>query len=187
MNFDNVIKALQLVFQVITLEGWSQQMYNYQDTVSYVSSAIFFVCVVILGAFVTVNLVLASIMNQFLLLEKNMPLPGSICLYAMLHKTHQNDIQFSKNSIIESDSNKNGKSQRYVVLHTVQVRGKTKFFQFFVTENIQKVIDSLNRANRRDKARSGVSVGVNRRFSKKKVTLIIQEHEYSHFRHNKRT
>ena len=41
-------------------------MYNYQDTVSYAISSFFFVFVVILGAFVTVNLVLASIMYQFI-------------------------------------------------------------------------------------------------------------------------
>ena len=48
---------------MITLEGWSQMMYNYQDTVSYVTASIFFVTVVILGAFVCVNLCLASIMH----------------------------------------------------------------------------------------------------------------------------
>ena len=57
-------------------------MYNYQDTVSYATSSIFFICVVFLGAFVTVNLVLASIMNQFVVNERVMPLAGSICLYA---------------------------------------------------------------------------------------------------------
>ena len=41
-------------------------MYNYQDTVSYVTSSIFFIFVVIMGAFVCVNLCLASIMHQFL-------------------------------------------------------------------------------------------------------------------------
>ena len=52
--------------QVVTLEGWSVLMYNYQDAVSYVTSSLFFLMVVILGAFVTVNLVLASIMHSFL-------------------------------------------------------------------------------------------------------------------------
>ena len=46
------------------------------------TSSFFFVFVVIMGAFVTVNLVLASIMFQFLVLEKSMPLPGSSSLYA---------------------------------------------------------------------------------------------------------
>lgn len=41
-------------------------MYNYQDTVSIVTSSIFFACVVVIGAFTTLNLVLASIMHAYL-------------------------------------------------------------------------------------------------------------------------
>ena len=41
-------------------------MYNYQDTVSYTTSSIFFVVLIILGAFTTLNLVLASIMDSYL-------------------------------------------------------------------------------------------------------------------------
>ena len=66
VNFNHLINALITVFQVVTLEGWSQLMYNYQDAVSYITSSLFFVMVVILGAFVTINLVLASIMHSFL-------------------------------------------------------------------------------------------------------------------------
>ena len=41
-------------------------MYNYQDTVSYTTSSIFFVLVVILGAFTTLNMILAAIMHSYL-------------------------------------------------------------------------------------------------------------------------
>jgi len=41
-------------------------MYSYMDTVSSVQSSVFFVLVVILGAFTTLNLVLASIMHSYL-------------------------------------------------------------------------------------------------------------------------
>ena len=41
-------------------------MYNYQDTVSYTVSSIFFVALVIIGAFTTLNLVLAAIMHSYL-------------------------------------------------------------------------------------------------------------------------
>lgn len=65
-NFNSVIKAGITIFQVITLEGWSQLMYNYQDTVSYATSSIYFVAIVILGSFTSLNLVLAAIMHSFL-------------------------------------------------------------------------------------------------------------------------
>ena len=91
-------------------------MYNYQDTVSYVTSSIFFVCVVILGAFVTVNLVLASIMNQFLVLEKNMPLPNSICLYAVIHKETAPKEKVDELSIQGSGA---ASSIKFLVLHPI--------------------------------------------------------------------
>ncbi len=50
-------------------------MYNYQDAASYVQSSLFFVLIVIMGAFVVINLVLASIMHSFLEVaqSKNQP------------------------------------------------------------------------------------------------------------------
>lgn len=45
-------------------------MYNYQDTVSPLTSSIFFVFVIILGAFTTLNLVLSAIMQSYLDQEK---------------------------------------------------------------------------------------------------------------------
>ena len=65
-NFNNVFNAFLTIFQVITLEGWSQLMYNYQDTVSYTTSSIYFVLIVIIGAFTTLNLILAAIMHSYL-------------------------------------------------------------------------------------------------------------------------
>ena len=54
-----------------------------------------------------VNLVLASIMNQFLVLEKSMPLPGSTSLYASAF-----------------DEEGDTKQQKYIVLFLRQYRGK---------------------------------------------------------------
>ena len=65
-NFNSVLASSLTIFQVITLEGWSGLMYNYQDTVSYTTSSIFFVILIILGAFTTLNLVLAAIMHTYL-------------------------------------------------------------------------------------------------------------------------
>lgn len=64
-NFNNVLSASVTIFQVITLEGWTQLMYNYMDTTGTIYASIFFVMVVIIGAFVSLNLVLASIMDNY--------------------------------------------------------------------------------------------------------------------------
>ena len=66
INFNNVLKASLTIFQTITLEGWSQLMYNYQDSVGYAISSIFFVLVIVIGAFTSLNLVLAMIMHSYI-------------------------------------------------------------------------------------------------------------------------
>ena len=53
------------IFQILTLESWVYLMYNYSDTGMAAISVIFFVLVVLLGAFFTMNLVLAIIVDSF--------------------------------------------------------------------------------------------------------------------------
>ena len=64
-TFDSFSHALVTIFQVLTLEGWSTLLYNYQDAGDTVSSTIFFSCVVMIGALFSMNLFLASIMESF--------------------------------------------------------------------------------------------------------------------------
>lgn len=64
-GFDNVGQALLTVFQILTLESWVYLMYNYYDTGNGIISIIFFVLVVLIGAFFTMNLVLAIIVDSF--------------------------------------------------------------------------------------------------------------------------
>lgn len=64
-GFDNVGQAFLTVFQILTLESWVLLMYNYQDAGDSAISVIFFVLVVLLGAFFTMNLVLAIIVDSF--------------------------------------------------------------------------------------------------------------------------
>ena len=65
-NFDSFLNAALTNFQVMTLEGWSQLMYNYSDTVGPIQSSIFFVFVIIIGAWTSMNLVIAAIMYAFI-------------------------------------------------------------------------------------------------------------------------
>ena len=64
-GFDNVAQGFLTIFQILTLESWVYLMYNYSDTGSGVISVIFFILVVLIGAFFTMNLVLAIIVDQF--------------------------------------------------------------------------------------------------------------------------
>ena len=69
-NFNNVLSASVTIFQIITLEGWTSLMYNYQDTVGNATSSIYFVVLIIIGSFTSLNLILASIMHSYLTQEK---------------------------------------------------------------------------------------------------------------------
>ena len=64
-GFDNVLQAFLTVFQILTLESWVYLMYNYSDTGDAAISVIFFIMIVLLGAFFTMNLVLAIIVDSF--------------------------------------------------------------------------------------------------------------------------
>ena len=50
----------------MTLDGWTAHMYNYQDSSSEIGAALFFTFVVVLGSFISMNLVLAQIIHSFL-------------------------------------------------------------------------------------------------------------------------
>ena len=46
ISFDNILSALMTIFQCVTLEGWVDVMYLYQDTYSWWISTIFHVLMV---------------------------------------------------------------------------------------------------------------------------------------------
>ena len=69
-NFNNIFKSCLLIFQVITLEGWTSILYNYMDSASRFGAFIFFTMIVIFGSFVTLNLFLAEVMHSFLEAEE---------------------------------------------------------------------------------------------------------------------
>jgi hypothetical protein len=69
--FDNMILGFVTVFQMVTLEGWSDIMYTLMDA-SQPEVAIIFCClVVIFGSFFLLNVVLAVIMEAFEDVDKN--------------------------------------------------------------------------------------------------------------------
>lgn len=57
-NFDNFGLAMLTVFQCITLEGWTDVLYDIQDSMGNSWQWIYFISMVILGAFFVMNLIL---------------------------------------------------------------------------------------------------------------------------------
>jgi len=60
-----VAQGYLTIFQILTLESWVYLMYNYSEAGSAPISVIFFVVTVLLGAFFTMNLVLATVVDAF--------------------------------------------------------------------------------------------------------------------------
>ena len=65
-HFDNVAAAFLVVFQSVTLEGWSDIMGMVQDAQSTVAGFVYFLLLIVLGAFFLVNVILAIIWDVFL-------------------------------------------------------------------------------------------------------------------------
>jgi hypothetical protein len=63
-NCDNIMYALLVVFQCVTLEGWSDIMIMYQQSYNDVAF-ILFLPMVFIGAFFLINLLLAVINSSF--------------------------------------------------------------------------------------------------------------------------
>ncbi|TRY64414.1 hypothetical protein DNTS_017110, partial [Danionella cerebrum] len=64
INFDNIGYAWIAIFQVITLEGWSDIMYYVMDAHSFYNF-IYFIFLIIVGSFFMINLCLVVIATQF--------------------------------------------------------------------------------------------------------------------------
>lgn len=65
VGFDEIGQGMQTIFQVLTLEGWADLTYNYSDANDPTIAVIFFVSIVIMGAFFSMNLVLGQIIDSF--------------------------------------------------------------------------------------------------------------------------
>ncbi|XP_025208287.1 muscle calcium channel subunit alpha-1 isoform X3 [Melanaphis sacchari] len=64
-NFDNFGLSMLTVFQCITLEGWTDVLYSIEDALGSSWQWIYFVSMVILGAFFVMNLILGVLSGEF--------------------------------------------------------------------------------------------------------------------------
>lgn len=72
MTFDHLGVAMITIFQMITLEGWSDLMYALQDASTPWMAVMFCVLIVIIGSFFLLNLVLAVIVDTFDSQDRNL-------------------------------------------------------------------------------------------------------------------
>lgn len=64
-TFDNIFSAIQLIFCIMTLDGWTNDLYNYMDSGLSQLAVIYFPFMAIILAFFLLNYFLAIIMNTF--------------------------------------------------------------------------------------------------------------------------
>lgn len=65
VGFDNIFIGVLTVYQVVTLEGWTDIMYQMGDSENQVFSPIYFHILVYIGSYFALNLILASIIESF--------------------------------------------------------------------------------------------------------------------------
>lgn len=58
-SFDDMLLSIMNIFQIITLEGWTDMMYIVRDAERTYAYDLFFILCVVLGTFVILNLMVA--------------------------------------------------------------------------------------------------------------------------------
>lgn len=61
MNFDNILWALLVVFQCMTMEGWTDIMYRVQDSYDFIAATVYFFLLIPLTSFFLLNVALAVV------------------------------------------------------------------------------------------------------------------------------
>nr|XP_055036989.1 probable voltage-dependent N-type calcium channel subunit alpha-1B isoform X5 [Misgurnus anguillicaudatus] len=64
-NFDNILFAILTVFQCITMEGWTDVLYNTNDASGNTWNWLYFIPLIIIGSFFMLNLVLGVLSGEF--------------------------------------------------------------------------------------------------------------------------
>ena len=64
-NFNNIGQSIVLIFEALTLEGWSTQFQNLNRSGDDVMHYIFLLILIFFGSYFIINLILAVIMGSF--------------------------------------------------------------------------------------------------------------------------
>lgn len=65
VNYNNIIVAMVTIFEALTLEGWSTQMFFLIDAGEMNLSIGFYLLLIAFGSYFILNLILAVIMGSF--------------------------------------------------------------------------------------------------------------------------
>lgn len=64
-NYNNLLNTIVLIFETLTLEGWSKQLKNLVDAGQTILAPSFFLIIIAFGSYFMINLILAVIMGSF--------------------------------------------------------------------------------------------------------------------------
>lgn len=64
-NFDNIAYAFLTIFQVTTMEGWTNIMYIYQNSSSQFITPLYFIFLLLVGSFFILNLTIAIMLDKY--------------------------------------------------------------------------------------------------------------------------
>ncbi|CAI2378686.1 unnamed protein product [Moneuplotes crassus] len=64
-NFDNIAYAFLTIFQVTTMEGWTNIMYIYQNSSSRYIAPLYFIFLLFVGSFFILNLTIAIMLDKY--------------------------------------------------------------------------------------------------------------------------
>ena len=71
INFDHIGSAFLTIFQCITMEGWTNVMYIYQDAFDYYFVTSYFITCIIICSFFLLNLTIAVMLMEYEKLDKD--------------------------------------------------------------------------------------------------------------------
>ena len=70
INFNNIIVAIMTIFEALTLEGWSTQMFLLMDSGDTLLCITFYLLLISFGSYFILNLILAVILGSFSKFER---------------------------------------------------------------------------------------------------------------------
>lgn len=70
-NFDNIFSAFLVIFQCITMEGWTDMMYIFMDAINPYFVKFYFISCVIICSFFLLNLTVAVMLMEYEELDKS--------------------------------------------------------------------------------------------------------------------
>lgn len=64
-NFDNIYSSMLVVFKVLTLDNWNDNMDDGMNATKQDFASLFFVAIIVLGSYIVLNLFLAILLENF--------------------------------------------------------------------------------------------------------------------------